>query len=50
MILFFKSINVKGAPKLQPKIIFVSAVKIDENKTNIINQFHRHIKNSLKRI
>ena len=45
MILFFKSINVEGAPKLQPKIIFVSAGKIDENKTNI-NQFHRHKKQS----
>ena len=31
--------NVKGATKSYQKIIFVSATKIDENTTNILNCF-----------
>ena len=30
-------LTFKGATKLYPKIVFVSATKIDENVTNILN-------------
>ena len=37
-IITYSRIGVfKGATKLQPKIIFVSATKINENTTNILN-------------
>ena len=34
--MFMKPFLLKGAPKLHPKIIFVSATKVGENVINIL--------------